>query len=418
MNTLIELGNQIGEGELLLPSDAFNRLKASVAWLAVQGDPRTPPGESPRYKDLLPLVGEKEAVRRTMLNPFDIHAEVQCPGNIALVRKAIPHGMYEMTALAREDSEEEAVTSIFGFKLPIRRSFLNIGRRFAEFAEGNELYPTLSWSFDPHTLDRPSAQSVKTYHLQLTARDDRELLAMKKAAVTLEELEGPKRLKRQFIDEFTVAFSGVLNDYFSAHPVSGFETIAPFSEDSCSNVRFRVAGGWENLKSVTFDSGLAEIHAGMKSISDRFIEFATIGNGGRWQRPRLDLDRAFTFIDSLEWMSRESNARMKHYFSSLRPHHLDKAEALVEVGLASHIYPVDGLCYGTAISRKNESVLVSIRPQLFGETGGTGLQYYDPIGVHVRMKRGSGMYSSEELARKSEFERACSAFIATSVEMD
>jgi hypothetical protein len=130
----------------------------------------------------------------------------------------------------------------------------------------------------------------------------------------------------------------------------------------------------------------------------------------------LSAARAHEYIDSLDWMQPNTKDVFKHFISGLRVSHLQRADRLRAHGLTEHVYPLAGLCYGTAINRSSDGdLLLSIRPQLFGETGGTGLQFIDPIGAHVKMARGSGMYNTDELSTKTAFERQCATHIANSM---
>jgi len=102
----------------------------------------------------------------------------------------------------------------------------------------------------------------------------------------------------------------------------------------------------------------------------------------------------------------------KHFISGLRVSQLQRVDELKATGMTAHVYPLAGLAYGTAISRNPEGgLMLSIRPQLFAETGGTGLQFIDPVGLHVRMARGTGKYDDQEVLAKSEFEQECAAYM-------
>jgi hypothetical protein len=223
---------------LLTPELEAQRLGSAVVLHSVKGDSRMPPGNSPKYNELLEEYGEVEAVKRAILNPFDIHAVCEGPGRIALVRKMSPHGMNEMTVIAQDGYDDGPVSSLFDFSDDVRQSFYSVGAAFGEYAEQRGLYPIISYTYDPLTKDRYSAQSVKTFHMQLTARDEDELAQMRIKARPLAEHDVLQR--RQLIDETSIVYSLALQDYFAAHQVEGLEPVPPFSEDNCSNIRFRV----------------------------------------------------------------------------------------------------------------------------------------------------------------------------------
>jgi cytochrome c556 len=406
------------QGGLLTPEYEAYRLGAPIVQFAVKGDPRTPPGNPPLYKDRLPIVGELEAVQQCMLNPYDIHDECDGPGRLALVRKMSPHGMSEMTVMAQEGYGDDgsSVNSLFGFEPEVRRSFYGVGKAFAEFAEANDLYPIVSYTYDPLTNDRKSAQSVKTYHMQLIARSDEELAQMAEGARPLAEHDVQQR--RQIIDEASVVYSLALTDYFTAYPVGSLAPIAPFSQDNCSNLRFRVGDSWNDIMTAEFDGSVRTIHEAMSMLYAEFEAAAMSGTTGHWERPELSPAKAYEYIDSLNWMQPRTKEVFKYFISGLRVSQLHEVDKLKATNMTAHVYPLAGLCYGTAINRNPEGdLMLSIRPQLFAETGGTGLQFIDPVGLHVKMARGTGKYDAEEVSAKAAFEQECAAYIVGSTEV-
>jgi len=407
-----ELEQVLLQPSSLLPDELeAQRLSVLGAEYGVKGDPRTPPGDPPRYKDCRDELGELEAVRRSMLNPYDIHAEYDGPGKLALVRKGLPHGMNEMTVLAQEGYNDKPVDNLFGFAPDVRRSFYEVGASFSEFAEAEGLYPLLSYTYDPQTRDRKPPQSVKTYHLQLTARSDQELAEMAGNAQTLGAYESTIK-QRQLIDESSVVYSLALADYFSAYPAGSLTPIAPFTRDSCPNLRFQIGNDWQDILKPEFDKSLEAIHDAVTGLFADFADATMQGVTGIWQRPDLDQNAAHTYIDSIPWMQPETKAVLHQFMQGLRTKHLQRVESLKKLGMTSHVFPVAGLCYGTAINKDNNgNLMLSIRPQFFGEGGGTGLQYLDPINTTVKMTKGSGMYNKQEVLAKQVFERKCAAYI-------
>lgn len=400
---------------LLTPALDARRMGARVVHFSVKGDPRTPPGNPPLYRERLPVDGELEAVRKSMLNPYDIHDECEGPGRLALIRKASPHGMHEMTVIAQEGYPDDgsSISSLFDFDHDVRSSFYEAGAAFAEFSETNGLYPVISYTYDPLTTDRKSAQSVKTYHMQLIARSDEELTRMADTTRLLGEHSTLQQ--RQVIDEASIVYSLALADYFTTHPVASLTPIAPFSEDGCSNLRFRVGESWRDITDANFDIQIREIHAKMNGLYTAFEEATMTGSTGHWDRPRLSPSKANDYIESLDWMQLETQKVFKHFISGLKISQLQRVGTLETTGMTAHIYPLAGFCYGTALNRGIDgSLMLSIRPQLFAETGGTGLQFIDPVDAHVKMTRGAGIYNIDDLSTKELFEQECASYIANS----
>ena len=398
----------IGEYERL-------RKEALVALYSVPGDPRKAPDDMnvPQYAKIREELGELEAVRQSMLNPYDIHATCEVPGRLALVRKMTPHGMNEMTVMAQEGYDNQPIDNLFGFGSEIRQSFHRVGCAFSTYSEGKGLYPIISFTYDPKTKDRKAAQSVKIFHLQLTARSLEELNQIRTQVKSLDNLNSDVE-SRQFIDESSVVISLILNDYFEAYPLTSLKPIAPFSIDGCSNIRFNVGKNWEDILNPSFDTNFAKIHNVMNSIYEQFAGATMSGDTGYWKRPEISLEKAGIYTDHLTWMKDETRQLFMHFLSQLRPTYLNNIERLKRLNLLSHIYPLANFCYGAAINRnKNGDLLLSIIPKIFSETGGTGLQYMDPVGggVHVRVGRGRGLYTPDQLEQKINFEKDCTQSI-------
>ena len=395
---------------LLPPELEAQRLQALGAEYSVKGDPRKPPGNPVSYKDSRDDLGELEAVQRSILNPHDIHAMYDGPGDLALVRKSLPHGMYEMSVFAQAGYDGAAVDNVFGFAPEIRHSFWEVGARFSHFSEGEGRYPLLSYTFDPQTRDRKPPQSVKTFHLQLTARSQEELREMAADIHPLVDYDVTQQ--RQLIDESSIVCSLMLGDYFRIHPVGSLIPIDPFTQDGCSNIRFCVGDTWDCVLTEEFDDNLRSIHETLVNLFADFTQATMSGSAGKWQRSIMDSEAAYTYIDGLEWMQPDTKTIVYHFITGLHTHHLRQIQTLQKLGMATHVYPVADFCYGAAINRNNTGqLMLSIRPQFFAGGGGTGLQYMDPIGAQIMMTKGSGTYTDEEVETKAAFEASCAAYI-------
>lgn len=399
---------------LLLTDLESSRLQSLVSYYSVKGDPRKSPGGL-GYKETREELGELEAVRKSMLNLFDIHAECEGEGRLALVRKMSPHGMNEMSVFAQEGYGGIPINNLFDFAPEVRKSFYHTGASFSSFSENVGLYPVVSYTYDPHTYDRKSPQSVKIFHLQLTARSTEELSVMKKNRCTLEDIPSSVD-RRQLIDESSVLFSLAIGDYLEVNPLKSLTPIAPFSEDGCSNIRFNIGQSWDSLLNQEFDIDLGKLHKFVTGLYMDFSDKALSGTVGRWNRPSILRDEAFNFIDNLDWMHGHTKDSFKHYISGLNNRHLRNIDLLKKHKLTTHLYPVAGICISTTITRaKQGDIRLSIRPQIFAEAGATGLQYLDPIDAQVKINRGEGWYDESELRDKIKFEKDCANYIVLDV---
>ncbi len=396
---------------LLLPEFESRRLNALVSQYSVKGDPRKSPEGIPGYKESREKLGELEAVRRSMLNSYDIHAVCEGVGRLALVRKMIPHGMNEMTVLAQEGYDGVAVDNIFGFSSDIRNSFYRVGISFCEYSEERGLYPVMSFTYDPHTYDRKSPQSVKIFHLQLTGREKCEMEEIKSGIVTLSSKESNYQ-RRQLIDESSIVTSLVAYDYFGAYPLATMLPVAPFTQDNCSNIRFVIGKDWSDMLSDGFDKDLGKIHNFITNFYGKFSSEVLDGKSGSWLRQSVLKPKAKDFVESIPWMQNSTRDSLKYYLNGLNSRHLTRVDWLSKHKLLSHVYPTADLCFGATFTRSNQGdIMLSIRPQIFAEAGATGLQYLDPIGAQVKFMRGEGYYNDDDLKRKVTFEKECAKFI-------
>jgi hypothetical protein len=73
---------------------------------------------------------------------------------------------------------------------------------FAEHCQADGLYPVLSWSYDPATIDRESIQGEKRFHAHLVGRTQYELQRVD--ALTVPARAYPTRQRRRIVDEASV----------------------------------------------------------------------------------------------------------------------------------------------------------------------------------------------------------------------
>lgn len=331
--------------------------------------------------------------------------------NLSLYRKAFPHCLYGMMAIKTFNKDE---VSIVDFCESERRDFYTVAKNFADYCEGRNLYPNISWTYDPLTRDRKSGQSKLWYHMHLNSHTEQEKEVIEAESTPLRDYRG-KETKRSFIDEFSIVFSLVLKDYFDNSPLEGdVQVFAPFEHEGLPNFSVTIDGGWQSLLDKTFDANLLKIHTIILRLYDEFQKLLFSGNANHWERPERN-GKTVPFA-SYPWLTHSTHEAMNVFLESLSTavakKLLEKFKSHPKSDVTSHVYPLAGASYATTITKtKDGALLLSIRPQMFSDTGAAGLHY--AFGSNIKLARGSESYTNEELANKATFEEELMKYLKT-----
>jgi hypothetical protein len=331
-------------------------------------------------------------------------------GNLSLYRKAFPHCLYGMMLVKNHNINEIAITD---FSEQERHDFFKIAEEFARFSELQGIYPNISWTFDPDTRDRKSGQSQLWYHMHLnshTPESKKQILAGRKELKNI----GGKETKRSFIDEFSVLASKILKDYFEKSGVKlEGQMVGPFEFDNLPNFGILSEEGWEYILSKGFNNDLVKVHEAILMIYEEIKKLLFIGDSGEWKRPEKNGQKITG--DAFPWMNPDTINAINIFVQNLDSKSIEeRKEVLInnpKSALTSHLYPLGGPSYAITITKVDESkkILVSVRPQMFSETGAAGLHHV--FGTTVKLARGSEIYSSEELKSKNDFENGFVDFL-------
>lgn len=330
--------------------------------------------------------------------------------SFALYRKAFPHCLYGMMLLKNNNDNQVGFND---YSLRDRTSFLDIARKFAIFTERNNIYPNISWTYDPFTRDRKSGQSQLWYHMHLNSHTEETKSEILNKAKPLGEIED-KKTKRSFIEEFSIMSSFVLHDYLLNLDKSLAGKIEkPFEINGLPNLGVLYNENWDYLSADKFNHDLDIIHSSIVYLYELFRNILYTGERGIWQRPHrnsLKLTR-----EDFEWMTDETFLILDQFISNLDSELLNKNLSFFKSNpkseITSFLYPLAGASYCISITRRQEDnkLLLSVRPQMFSDTGGAGLHYV--FGTTVKLKRGSETYTEKELADKYRFENDFKSFL-------
>lgn len=328
---------------------------------------------------------------------------------ILITRKAFPHSLYGMMLVKNHNTREVGIND---FPEQERYDFFKIAEEFARFSESKGLYPNICWTYDPDTVDRKSGQSQLWYHMHLNSHTPESKKQILSGSRELRSVSS-KETKRSFIEEFSIVASLILKDFFEKSGVRlQGKTIAPFEFENLPNFGIISDKGWGYVLSKEFNDDLLAIHKAILMIYKEIKTLLFIGDSEEWKRPKKNGKEIKP--EQFPWMSLDTIETLKVFVENLDSTLLEKMKELFKdnskSGLTSHLFPLAGPSYAMTITKvRGDQILVSVRPQMFSDTGAAGLHHI--FGTTVKLARGSECYSKEELKSKIDFEEGFVDFI-------
>ncbi len=349
--------------------------------------------------------------------PFKL-AEIttQAEESLFLMDKLTPHSQYELMVMSAGKVTKSALSE---HDRKTRAVFFTIANNFPQYAKTHDLYPYIAFSYDPETFDRESGQCEKRFHAHFIGRSIEEMAVVRSGARQLSELSPLRR--RRLIDESTVVGSILAYDFIRhGAPLYKLKMVRPFADDESPFLSFTLAQGWDTLLTDAFDADFIAIHSALVQVHESLMAACTDGQSGMWQRPSIQEstdDHQSQFLRSrlsnLKWIEPESLETLLNFLQNLKPSLLSRNSHLLRDSnfrdVAIHVYPLAGLCYSTAFFEIGGSVQMIIRPQLFSDLGGAGVELLQ--GVTTKLKRSSGVFSENEMLARKQFQLEFSQLI-------
>ncbi len=293
-----------------------------------------------------------------------------------------------------------------------RHDFFKTAEEFAFYSESQGLYPNISWTYDPDTRDRKSGQSQLWYHMHLNSHTPESKRQILSGGKELKKFEG-KETKRAFIDEFSILASLILKDYFEKSDIKlQGQIVAPFEFDNLPNFGIITEQGWEYILSQEFNDDLLKVHNAILMIYEEIRALLFVGDSGEWERPEKNGQKIKS--GEFSWMSPDTIEAINTFVQNLDPRSIKEKKDFLRSNpkstLTSHVYPLGGPSYAITITKVDGGkLLISVRPQMFSDTGAAGLHHV--FGTTVKLARGSEAYSNEELKLKTNFEEGFVDFL-------
>ena len=264
------------------------------------------------------------------------------------------------------------------------------------------LYPVVSWSYDPATVDRESIQGEKRFHAHLVGRAGHELA--RAASLAAPAGNYAARQRRRTVDEACVLGAMLAGDCLAATRLHALELIEPLSTPQATAcLQLRVPHGWSAFTDPAFFTDLRTLHQILRRIYDAITRACLTGAAGEWQRPALDASRVPQVRLPLSPASRDALA---HYLTGLQPGLLTDTAFYTDPrnrDRTTHVYPLADLAYSVCFSEHHGELFAHIRLNVFSDLGGAGVSVIN--GTIVKIRKGVGTYDEDELAARAAFQR-------------
>jgi hypothetical protein len=273
---------------------------------------------------------------------------------------------------------------------------------FARHCATAGLYPVMSWSYDPATVDRESIQGEKRFHAHLIGRTAHELARAASLAAPAGAYSA--RQRRRTIDEACVLGAMLAGDCLASTRLTTLELVEPLSTpQATASLQFRVPGGWSSFTDPALFADLRTLHQTLREIYDATARACLTGTAGPWHRPRLDASQAGQVQLPLSTASHDA---LVHYLAGLEPGLLTNTAVYSDPlnrDRTTHVYPLADLAYSVCFSEHRGDLFAHIRLNVFSDLGGAGVSVVN--GTIVRIRKGAGTYDENELAARAAFQR-------------
>ncbi|MFH1971377.1 MAG: hypothetical protein ABIJ05_03285 [Patescibacteria group bacterium] len=320
-----------------------------------------------------------------------------------LMNKITPHAVLDVMVI---DGSKEEHLFTNNYSENKKRFLFKLFKGFIKYARVNELYPYIAFNYEPHTKDRDSGQSVNRFHTHLIARDYSELnnaLTKAKKVSKLDEIT-----RRRVVDESTYLFTTLSFEIMSKFDkFKVLKLVEPFSKQSPVPGQLFEITDFSLHNNKLFDE--IEMINGIyneifEEIHSRFFN----GQTGVWKRPsKISEDKIYTIVNEISkeyGFTKKAQSFLRQFYNSFYKFDQKDIDLLKSNRkLSTYMIPLSGPCVNYAIYTKNDKYYLYVRPQLFSDLGGAGLQIYN--NTLFKIKRNFYPISQKELNERSKFQQ-------------
>lgn len=313
-----------------------------------------------------------------------------------LIDKGNPHALNELMVMSAGPTMRPGLhdhSAAFGMALGA------LVACFAAHCADFDLYPVVSWSYDPSTRDRPWIQGEKRFHAHLIGRTAAERAVVAQRAVRAADL-APQR-RRRIVEEASVLAVLVASDCVDVDALRVLEPVPPMSTGaSTATIQYRVRGGWEAFAGPDLHADLVYLDRKLHRVYGAIMAACGTGRSGPWERPVMDADR---LKDVQLPLGDAARAVVHGYLSGMGRRLLGYPGVLRgSRARAIHLYPLAGLAYSMAFAEQDGDLHAHVRVNVFSDLGGAGVTQID--GTTVKIKKGVGVAREDEVAARAAFQ--------------
>ncbi|MGW0121702.1 hypothetical protein [Streptomyces sp. NPDC003327] len=312
----------------------------------------------------------------------------------ALTNKKAPHALYELMVISAGASQRPGLhdhSAAFVQGLGV------MADAFAHHCHTYDLTPVVSWSYDPHTLDRESIQGEKRFHAHLVGRTQAERATVAAHTVRAGQLSATRA--RRIVEEASVLGSLLSADVVDPDALRVLLPVPALSTATATaTAQFELPHGWASLTAPALHDDLTYIQRKLRRTYDEILRACTTGHSGMWQRPTV---REFDTDDINIPFRPDTRNTLTHYLRALRPEILTDRRG-TDRTRDTHVYPLADLAYAITITEQSGKVYLHLRANLFSDLGGAGISIID--GVIVKTKKGVEKLRAAEIASRETFQ--------------
>lgn len=349
---------------------------------------------------------DEYAVFHELVSPFKIGVPLRLgEDEIIAVDKMRPHGICD---LMMTQSDPFIKSQYEDLSIGTRVVLANHILQFGEYCKDNDLYPVVSYSVDPVTFDRKSAQSSKRFHIHFVGRMENEVETILNSSSTLHSLSHFE--KRRLVDETAIILGYALGERLMANNLMlNSVLVLPFENRQYPFLKvIPQLSGNGKTDALEFSNILTTLHTQYSKLYDDLNLSLFGGHSANWERPRpLEKELLDQFVQNVNGISDTSRSRIINALGLLRPSVLPLLESDITAknyrSLTSHVYPTAGKSYSVTINFEEDRPVICFRPFLFSDTGGAGLSSVNNIVVKTK-KNDEIKFNSEQMKLRKDFQ--------------
>lgn len=357
---------------------------------------------------------------------------------LAFINKLNPHSLYDMMILAADELPKSSISDL---ARSTAKTLLEIAYNFLQFIANEDNIRKYKldngrfhfcYNYDRDTIDRESGMAEKRFHLHLNYWTQDEHIPEKIIKVAdINKLSWRRRL----LDPISFLGPQIAYDVLGGE-VAGIKLLEPDNKRDANlglpvglKIKF---DNWSVLNEEFLINILRELHSKIFDTYD-LLSIAFTGEKNtakKWERNRLlDSEQIISNIQNIDWLSNESREGLIILAKSLKnikPNTMNylkkhKDYRVRHLSMGGLNYSLGLFCPGTNSSRgalvDQGPVYLVFQTKMFADLGGAGISYMGNIPI-VRINRGIGVFSEDEVLMRNDFHAQFISFCTNKLKND